>query len=79
MQSNREVFLRMSEEHYMSIPENIRSSFLASKRVDEEKSDWSENMKDETYNRFYQESKRFKKLLSEREYQLREERRKINK
>jgi len=79
MQSNREVFLRMSEEHYMSIPENIRSSFLASKRVDEEKSDWNDNMRDETYNRFYQESKRFKKLLSEREYQLREERRKINK
>lgn len=79
MQSNREVFLRMTEEHYMSIPENIRSSFLASKRVDEEKSDWNDNMRDETYNRFYQESKRFKKLLSEREYQLREERRKINK
>jgi len=78
MQSNREVFLRMSEEHYMSIPENIRSSFLASKRVDEEKSDWNDNMRDETYNLFYQESKRFKKLLSEREYQLREERRKIN-
>ena len=79
MQSNREVFLRMSEEHYMSIPEDVRSSFLASKRVDEEKSDWNDNMRDETYNRFYQESKRFKKLLSEREYQLREERRKINK
>lgn len=79
MQSNREVFLRMTEEHYMSIPEDIRSSFLASKRVDEEKSDWNDNMRDETYNRFYQESKRFKKLLLEREYQLREERRKINK
>lgn len=79
MQSNREVFLRMSEEHYMSIPENIRSSFLASKRVDEEKSDWAENMKDDQYSIFYGAVKIGKKQLAEREYQLREERRKINK
>ena len=79
MQSNREVFLRMSEEHYMSIPENIRSSYLSSKRVDEEKSDWSENMKDEQYSIFYGAVKIGKKQLAEREYQLREERRKINK
>ena len=79
MQSNREVFLRMSEEHYMSIPENIRSSFLASKRVDEEKSDWAENMKDDQYSIFYGAVKISKKQLAEREYQLREERRKINK
>ena len=79
MQSNREVFLRMSEEHYMSIPENIRSSFLASKRVDEEKSDWAENMKDNQYSIFYGAVKIGKKQLAEREYQLREERRKINK
>ena len=35
MESNREVSLRMSEEHYMSIPEEIRESYLSSKRVDE--------------------------------------------
>ena len=79
MQSNREVFLRMSEEHYMLIPENVRSSFLASKRVDEEKSDWAENMRDMTYYNLYSNVKLFKKQLAEREYQLREERRKINK
>lgn len=79
MESNREVFLRMLEDHYMSIPEDIRSSFLASKRVDEEKSDWSENMKDEQYFILYGAVKLGKKQLSEREYQLREERRKINK
>lgn len=78
MQSNREVFLRMSEEHYMSIPEDIRSSYLSSKRVDEEKGDWSENMKDEQYSIFYGAVKIGKKQLAEREYQLREERRKIN-
>lgn len=79
MQSNREVFLRMSEEHYMSIPEDIRSSYLSSKRVDEEKSDWAENMKDDQYSIFYGAVKIGKKQLAEREYQLREERRKINK
>jgi len=78
MQSNREVFLRMSEEHYMSIPEDIRSSYLSSKRVDEEKSDWSENMKDEQYSILYGAVKIGKKQLAEREYQLREERRNNN-
>lgn len=75
MESNREVFLRMSEEHYMSIPEDVRSSFLSSKRVDEEKGDWSENMKDPFYSNHYNAGKLSKKLLAEREYQLREERR----
>ena len=78
MQSNRDVFLRMSEEHYMSIPEDVRSSYLSSKRVDEEKSDWSENMKDHIYEYLYNANKKSKKQLAEREYQLREERRKIN-
>jgi len=75
MQSNREVFLRMSEEHYMSIPNEIRMVYLSSKRVDEEKSDWSENMKDAVYSQSYKAIKEEKKRLSEREYHLREERR----
>ena len=75
MESNREVFLRMSEEHYLSIPDEVRSSFLASKRVDEEKGDWQENMKDKTFSDLYKTMKETKKHLSEREYQLREERR----
>jgi len=75
MQSNREVFLRMSEEHYMSIPNEIRMVYLSSKRVDEEKSDWAENMKDSFYEGLYNSLKRNKKALAEREYQLREERR----
>lgn len=77
MESNREVFLRMSEEHYLSVPFEIRESFLASKRIDEEKGDWSENMKDTVFANLYKTIKETKKHLSEREYQLREERRKI--
>ena len=79
MESNREVSLRMSEEHYMSIPEETRESYLSSKRVDEEKSDWKENMKDPYYAEQYNHIKYAKKQLAEREFQLREERRKINK
>jgi len=79
MESNREVFLRMSEEHYLSIPDMVRQIYLSSKRVDEEKSDWNENMKDKTYSDLYKTLKETKKHLSEREYQLREERRKNNK
>ena len=76
MESNREVFLRMSEEFYMIIPEQVRTAYLSSKRVDEEKNDWSENMKDKTYSDLYKTIRETKKHLSEREYQLREERRK---
>ena len=75
MESNREVYLRMSEEHYLSVPNEIRERYLSSKRVDEEKSDWNENMKDKTYSDIYKTFKETKKHLSEREYQLREERR----
>ena len=76
MESNREVFLRMSEEHYMTIPSEVRESFLCQKRVDEEKGDWAENMKDNAFSKLYNDSKKIKKQLSEREYQLREEKRK---
>jgi len=79
MESNREVFLRMSEEHYMIIPEDVRLCYLSSKRVDEEKNDWTENMKDKIFSDLAKIIKETKKCLSEREYQLREERRKSNK
>ena len=75
MESNREVFLRMTEEHYMSIPNEVREFYLRDKRVDEEKGDWKENMKDPFYEGLYTSLKRNKKAIAEREYQLREERR----
>jgi hypothetical protein len=77
MESNREVFLRMSEEHYLTIPSEVRESFLSDKRVDEEKGDWSENMKDAVFAQCNKAIREDKKRMSEREYQLREERRKV--
>ena len=56
MGASSELFLRMTEEEYFSIPEDIRQRHLS-----------------------YKTLKETKKCLSEREFQLREERRKINK
>ncbi len=74
MESNREVFLKMSEEHYMNIPSEVRESFLTDKRIDSNSSDWIENMKDNLFESLYLEKKKASKLLEERQYQLREER-----
>ena len=76
MAANSELFLRMSEGYYFEIPEDIRENYLRSKIVSEEKSDWNENMKDETFSNLSKTLKETKKHLSEREYQLREDRRK---
>ncbi len=77
MESNRSVFLRMSEECYLDIPQDVREHYLTQKRVDEEKGDWAENMKDVYYSELYKKYKVLKKELAEREYQLRENRRKL--
>ena len=78
MGASKELLLRMTEEDYLRIPEEIRSRHLSSKRVDSENNDWAENMKDEHFARLYNESKAVKKNLEERQFQLREERRKNN-
>lgn len=79
MESNRELFLRMTEEEYFRIPPDIRTAHLSSKITSEEKGDWAENMKDKVFSDLTKTIRETKKHLSEREYQLREERRKINK
>lgn len=76
MGGNSELFLRMTEQEYFNIPEEIRQSHLSSKIVSEEKSDWAENMKDKVFSDLSKTIKETKKHLSEREFQLREERRK---
>lgn len=79
MGSSKELFIRMSEEEYFRIPSEIRTAHLSSKITSEEKGDWAENMKDTDFALLYKGVKTAKSYLSEREYQLREERRKINK
>jgi hypothetical protein len=77
MGANSQVFLRMSEEHYMTIPNEIRECFLSSKRVDEDVSDFKINIQDPTFEKLYNNVKKAKENLSEYQYILREERRKL--
>ena len=72
MESNREVFLKMTEEYYINIPSATREMFLASKRIDSDSHDWEENMKDALFADIYQVKKGISKQLQERQYQLRE-------
>lgn len=76
MGQNKEVLIRMNEQEYSDIPNEIKERYLNSKNVTTEINDWSENMKDKLYSDIYKQSKYIKKQLSEREYQLREQRRK---
>jgi len=74
---SKEVFIKMREEEYDEIPNEIKERFFNSKNVTKEVNDWEINMKDKTYSDLYKTIKETKKHLSEREYQLREERRKL--
>jgi len=76
---SKEVFIKMCEEEYDEIPNEIKERYFNSKNVSKETNDWNENMKDKIFSDLYKTMKETKKHLSEREFQLREERRKINK
>lgn len=71
-----EIFIKMSEEEYALVPTEIKERFFSSKNITRETNDWSENMKDTLFEKLYNDSKKAKKLLEERQYQLRENRRK---
>ena len=77
MGATNELFIRMTEQEYFNIPFEVRERHLTGKIVSEEKSDWSENMKDPSYSLWYNKIKEDKKILREIEYQLRENRRKL--
>ena len=76
MSANSKVFLSMSEQYYLDIPSEVRECYLSCKRVNNEISDFKENMQDQTFKELYNKSKESKKLLEERQYFLREMRRK---
>lgn len=79
MGASKDIFLRMREEEYTEIPQEIKEKYLNSKNVTKVTHDWEENMEDELYNKLYNEKKKVQKELEEREYYLREKRRKNNK
>lgn len=73
---SKEVFIKMSEDEYDKIPSEIKERFFSAKNITRETNDWSINMQDEMFSDLYSKAKKAKKLLEEREYQLRELRRK---
>lgn len=76
MGASKELFLRMSEEEYLDIPRNVRERHLSNKIYSESIADFSELMQDETYARLYKEKKAISKQLDERQWMLREYKRK---
>lgn len=76
MGATKDVLIRMREEEYNFIPNEIKEMYFNSKNITVEVNDWSENMKDELYSKLYKQSKEIKKQLEERQFQLRELRRK---
>ena len=78
MGQSSEVFLKMTEDEYNEIPFEIKERYLNSKNYTRNVNDWSENMEDELYKKLYNDSKKIKKQLENREYELRETRRKNN-
>ena len=75
---SKQIFISMREEEYNEIPNELKERYLNSKNVTKETNDWSENMKDDFYATYYKQVKEAKKKLEEREYQLREERRRLS-
>jgi hypothetical protein len=72
---SKEVFIKMREEEFNEIPNEIKERYFNSRNVTREVNDWDVNMEDEAYKRIYTDVKKLKKQLEEREYQLRETRR----
>lgn len=77
MGATKELLIRMSEQEFYTMPENVRG-YLQSKMVTPEMNDWSELMEDELYASLYKSKKKVTKDLDQRAYDLREQRRKIN-
>lgn len=72
---SKEVFIKMREEEYEEIPNEIKERYFNSRNVTREVNDWEENMKDPLFKSLYDQNKKIKKKLEERQYQLREQRR----
>jgi hypothetical protein len=75
MSATKELFLKMSEQEYMSIPEDIREVHLRYKIYSESLNDFNELMQDFAYSELYNKRKKISKQLDERQHELREKKR----
>ena len=76
MGGSADLFLKMSEQEYLSIPSDIRERHLSAKIYSQSINDFDELMQDKMYNELYKTYRETKKELEERAYQLREAKRK---
>lgn len=79
MPASSDYFLRLQEQEYFAIPEEVRERHLQSKIYSVDFNEFDELMQDECYAKLHKEYKKNKKALDERAYQLREIKRKNNK
>lgn len=79
MGASSELFIKMSEEEYFAIPDELRERHLAHKVYSQSVHDFQELMQDEIYADLYKKKKQISKDLDERQYYLREQKRKNKK
>lgn len=70
---SRELFLKMSEEHYFRIPENVRQCYLTEKIYAQSDDDFHKLMEVPEYKKAYENHKSAKKELEDIKYKIREE------
>ena len=54
MGGTKELLIRMSEQEFYSMPDNVKG-YIQSKNVTPELNDWSELMQDDLYSKLYKE------------------------
>jgi len=71
MGASSELFLKMSSEYYLSIPDNIKNEYLADKIYSESLNDYSELIRDKEYKSLVSAKKKLNKALDNRKDFLR--------
>jgi len=79
MGASKDLFIRMREEEYMQIPEDIRQVHLRDKIYSTSVNDFDVLMQDDVYKNLHKTYKETKTHLEERAFQIRENNRKNSK
>lgn len=75
MGASSELFIKLSEQEYMDIPQDIRQAHLSHKVYNQSVHDFQELMQDELYASLYKQKKAITAELDQRQFQLRENKR----
>lgn len=72
MGASKDLFIKLSEEEYFAIPEDVRKAHITGKVYSESIQDFDTLMQDENYRNTYKTYWEVKKDLEELTYQIRE-------